>query len=102
MRFRSRITFVKKTAKRKYNPDTGQHEGGESSEVSRPCVLLDAGLELSQRLFGGYEEGRKVALVQQPYTADFDYVMVDGVKYRVKSITRQGRSFVLERDSIAR
>ena len=101
MRYNKRLIFVRKRGQPRYNPATSKLSTVETIENVLPCKLLDLGLDASERLFGGYIEGRKIAHVQQTCDDIYDYVQVDGLKYQVKRVLNQGKSFVLERDSIA-
>lgn len=95
-----RITFTKPASKRKYNPDTGEYEGGTAIEVARPCLLQDLGLERSMRIFGDYKQSRKVAILQYPYQEKCDTAKVDGTSYKVVTVKQRGKVWYLERDSI--
>lgn len=100
MRTSDRITFTQTATKRKYNPDTGEYEGGTAIEVVRPCLLQDLGLEKSMQVFGDYKKSRKVAILLQPYKQKCEKVSVNGSVYRVTLVKGNGKIWYLESDSV--
>lgn len=95
-----RLTFIRVTNKRVYNPDLGEYEEGETSDIVRPCTLIDLGVERSMRIFGDYQQTRKVAIIQQPYRQTCHMVKVDGVVYKVIAVKQNGKVWYLERDNV--
>lgn len=83
MRFDKRITFVKETDSY-YDPNLGEYVQGVPAKTVRPCKISTLGTQRTQELFGDIKRQIQVVILQKPYDADFDYVLLANEKYEVK------------------
>lgn len=83
MRFNDRINFVKVMGE-VYDPVEGIYIEGNKTTVRRPCKISTLGTQRTQELFGDIKRQIQVVILQKPYDADFDYVLLANKKYEVK------------------
>lgn len=83
MRYTDRVTFVSES-EGGYNPNTGQYDDAVELITKLPCNVSQLGVERTVQLFGEMDKTILVVRLQRPYTASYDYLLVDGTKYNVK------------------
>lgn len=81
MRTSQRVTFLGDMTEEFYNDETGDWEGGLEEAETLPAFVMDLGIDRSVELFGEYQKGRKVVMLQRPFLHDFRFIEIDGVRY---------------------
>lgn len=99
MREDGRVTFVT-TSGGEYNPRTHQYEPVTEVKTVKACHISDLGVEESVKVFGNYQEHRKVIRFGQPYRDQFDYILYQGLKYKAILHRLNRTVFYVEADSV--
>lgn len=99
MREDGRVTFVT-TQGGAYNPRTHQYDPVTEVEKVKACHISDLGLDESVRVFGNYQEHRKVIRFGQPYLEHFDFIRYQGKQYKALLHRLDKTVFYIEADSV--
>lgn len=92
-----RITLVRQ-GKPVYNPDTGEHEVKNKTELVVSANVNHLGMDRTVELFGDYSV--EVYIVRFDYKSSFeyDYVLYKGKSFRVIQVRQNGTVLYIERD----
>lgn len=84
MRFDKPVYFqtVKKGL---YDAVTGDYSAETVSEVEKYASVTHSGAETINLVYGSIKQGSRVVRLQRPYTEPFDFIRIDGKRYRVDS-----------------
>src|SRR5690625_7899221 len=82
MRYATPIYFVKKTEP-VYDYETGDYIDGEPIKDELWANVSDTGAERMQLIYGALKQGALTVRIQGKYDEAFDYIEVDGKKYKV-------------------
>lgn len=97
MRYAQEVYFV--NAHRSYDPDEGEWTS-ESTSVKKYANVTHMSTETQRAVFGDVLNSRLTVRLQNRYTASFDYLLIDGVKYKpeTKRFPTDSCSFVVIKD----
>ena len=82
VRYDKQIFFVKETEP-VYDYDTGDYVDGEPIKHEAWANVSDTGTERMQLIYGALKQGAITVRIQGKYDEVFDYIQVDGKKYKV-------------------
>ena len=82
MRYDKQIFFVKETEP-VYDYDTGDYVDGEPIKDELWANVSDTGTERMQLIYGALKQGAITVRIQGEYDEVFDYIQIDGKKYKV-------------------
>lgn len=99
MSYRDRIIFVSLSGKPVYDPKTGQYSTPHAEEKKVPCDVSDLGFDMSIKLFGSYQDGRKIVHLLRPFKTKFDHVLYHNEKYKVFANRLNKSVFYIEKDT---
>lgn len=76
-----------------YNPETGDYDEGEITEVKKYASVTDSGIETVQLIYGNLKQAAVTIRLQRAYEECFDYIRIGEKRYKV-DFERLGRNFV--------
>lgn len=76
MRFNNLVHFFSE-ADRKYNPESGEYEGGIEEVATVSANVTDLGATRSVELFGKYDASSKVVRTVEPIKVAWSYLTID-------------------------
>ena len=96
MRFDNKILFVRET-EGTYDESTGDYGEGSTHKIEKLANVTDASTQTMQLVYGHIRQGALVIRIQGVMLEPFDYIRVDGKKYRVDMSRklRQKSTFVV-------
>ena len=81
MRYDTRIYFVKE-GEEVYDYDTGDYITTEPIKYEAWANVSDTGTERMRLIYGALKQGALTVRIQGKYDETFDYIQVDGKKYK--------------------
>lgn len=96
MRYDTPVYFCTHT-KGEYVPQTGNYDSGTETEVKRWANVVDTRTETLRLMYGEIRQGSLTIQLQQPYTAAFDRIKVNGKYYSVdyRRNLREKQTFIV-------
>ena len=96
MRYDVWVYFVKELPGT-YNDQTGDYADGDTREEYRLANITDASEERMQLVYGRIRQGALVVRIQGGDPSPFDYIRIDGKRYRVDRTRKLclGRSYTV-------
>lgn len=94
MRFDTPVDFVKEQTKYDYN--TGNHDALGITKTRRLANVTNQSEERMAIAYGDIEQQRLTVRLQNHYVRPFDYLLIDGAKYRVDSERKLRRHHILQ------
>lgn len=82
MRYDHPVYFCRDGAS-EYNEETGDYSLAEPTKIKRLASIIQTGEDRAQIVYGGIREGSLTLHLQRHYSDPFDYIEIDGKKYRV-------------------
>jgi len=82
MRFNDKVVFVQE-GEETYNPNTGNYDLGEPTEMVEWANVSDSGMERSSMLYGDVKEGALTIRLRYVPPDDYDYIKYKNKKYVV-------------------
>lgn len=66
-----------------YDASTGDYMEGEAVSASRSASVMDTRTETMHLIYGEIRQGSLTVQLQNHYNEPFDYMLIDGVRYKV-------------------
>ena len=81
MRYDKAVTFIK--LNQTYNTTTGNYDETEEIIGTDYASVVSTDFQLSRIVYGGVKEGSITVTLQNGFAKPYDYIKVNGRKYRV-------------------